>query len=466
MTGDSTRAAEIIRATHEGPRTVFSGVSIDSRTISAGDLFFALKGPSFDGHDFVSQALSRGAGAVVAMSFVPPPDLSPEKVLLRVEDPSSALRSLASQTRDEINPTVVGITGSVGKTTTKEMVAAVLARRYAVHRTEGNLNNTIGLPLVLSRMPEGTQVAVLEMGMSFPGEISTLSRLARPDIGIVTAVAPVHLMNFDSIEGIREAKAEILDGMGPASTFVANADDPRVRDIARRHSGRVVTYSATDVRATDVRATDVWLSNLEERFEGPRFALTAFGETVSIELPLPGLHNARNFLAAAAVGVVLGVPVSELAEAAALLRPAPHRSQVIELRSGILLYDDCYNSSPAAVRAGYRAFEAISSGRRRIAVLGEMLELGPSSQSFHREVGRDLARRFDLLIAVRGEAAGFIEGAREAGGEEPDAIFAENADEAAEVLLRAVRRGDAVFVKGSRGVKLDRAVDRLTGGAG
>jgi UDP-N-acetylmuramoyl-tripeptide--D-alanyl-D-alanine ligase len=456
---DASAISAVCAARIEGDLPSFKGYSIDTRSIAEGELFFALRGPNFDGHSFVPAALAKGAGAVVEMGYAHPEPLAAGKALLRVEDPFQALRKVAVHVREALHPKVVGITGSMGKTTTKEMTAAVLSRALSVHRTEGNLNNMIGLPLVLARLPESTEVAVLEMGMSYAGEISVLSRMARPDVGLITSVAPVHLMNFNSIEGIKEAKGEILDGMGIESAFVANGDDDRVMELSRRHGGRVVTYSLDRESASEVRLLD-----LQERSEGTRFRLASFGETVEIDLPLPGRHNAQNFLAAAAVGAILGIPVTELSIAARMLRAASHRGQVRNLPDGTLLYDDCYNSSPQAVRAGYRAFEAIAGERRRIAVLGEMLELGPSSRRLHHEVGSDLADRFDLLIAVRGDAEAFVEGAKEASRNGVRAEVAADADEAAALLMKSARPGDAIFVKGSRGVRLDRVVDRIVGG--
>lgn len=452
---DSVTLAAVVGGSVQGPVALFSGLSIDSRAVSEGDLFVALKGPRHDAHDFLPQALRKAAGAIVSRP-VAPDAIPPGATVIRVGDTLAALTALARYVRDTVRPRVVGITGSVGKTTTKELAAGILSERYATARTEGNLNNAIGLPLSVARLDEGTEVLVAEMGMSTPGEIKALSELLRPDVGVVTAVAPVHLMNFASVDGIEAAKAEILSGMAPSAVFVANADDPRSLSISRRHPGAVLLYGLLAGGPLDATATAI----VEE--EGrTRFVLHLRGASADVVLPLPGRHNVSNFLAAAAAASALGVTAAEAARAAASLAPVRHRGEVKALPGGGLLYDDSYNSSPVALRAAFAAFEAAAAGRRKVAVVGEMLELGHRSRELHAEAGRELALRVDRLVAVRGDAEAIAAGARKAGADPLTVHSVPDVDAAIPLVRELLHPGDALFVKGSRGVALDRLVDAL-----
>lgn len=453
---DSVTLAAVVGGSVLGPAAFFSGVAIDSRAAEPGDLFVAIKGPHHDGHDFLAQALQKAEGALVSRPL-PPGSVPKEKTLIRVADTLSALRTYARYVRETLSLRVVGITGSVGKTTTKEMTAALLERKFSVAKSEGNLNNTIGLPFVLARVPEGTSVAVLEMGMSTPGEIRILSELARPDVGVVTSVAPVHLMNFASLDGILEAKAEILAGMCREAIFVANADDERSLAISRRHLGRVVSYGLTgDPARLLAAATDV-----VEKGGGTEFLLHLAGETYAAALPLPGRHNVSNFLAAAAVALVLEVPAPQIVEAGLSLAPAKHRGEVLRLSRDVLLYDDSYNCSPAALSAAFSAFEAVATSRRKVAVVGEMLELGARSEELHQAAGREIGPRSDILVGVRGAAAALAAGALRAGAAAETVHLASDVEAAVPLVRSLLRPGDAVFVKGSRGVELDRLVEAL-----
>lgn len=455
MRFDSVTLAAVAGGTVAGPVALFSGVSIDSRSVADGDLFVALKGERHDGHDFLAQALEKASGALVSRP-VPPGSVPPGATLVRVPDTLAALRALSRYVRDALRPRVVGVTGSVGKTTTKELTAALAATRYRVAKTSGNLNNTIGLPLEVARMDEDAEVLVAEMGMSTPGEIRLLSELVRPDVGVVTAVAPVHLAGFASLDGIEAAKAEILSGMGRASVFVANADDPRSLSIAARHTGPVLRYGLSGATGLDATA-----SGLVAEGTGTSFVLRLRGETARVSLPLPGRHNVSNFLAAAAAASALGVGAEDAARAAPRLLPARHRGQVRALAGGGLLYDDSYNSSPVALAAAFAAFETAAGARRKVAVVGEMLELGPLSRQLHAEAGREIGRRADLLVAVRGDAEALAGGAVAAGAPPASVLFAADAEAAEAAVRERLSPGDALFVKGSRGVGLDRLVDAL-----
>ncbi len=457
MRTDSVTLSAVTGGTARGPVTFFSGFSIDSRAVAPGDLFIAIPGPNHDGHAFLSQALRTAAGALVSKP-VPSEEIPEGKSLIRVPDTLSALRVWARYVLDAVRPKVVAITGSVGKTTTKELTAGILGSRFRVARTAGNRNNAIGLPLEVARLPEGTEALVLELGMSTPGEIRLLSDLVRPSVGVVTSVAPAHLMNFRSLDDIESAKAEILSGLEPSAVFVANADDERSVSIGRRHPGQVLRYG---IGGPDLDAS---ARDLVEEPGRTSFLLDLRGQTAEVRLPLPGRHNVSNFLAAAAVASVYGMQAAEVAGAAASLRPARHRGEILLLPSDVLLYDDSYNSSPSALRAAWAAFQTAAGKRRKIAVIGEMLELGERSREIHVEAGRDLGGRFDVLIAVRGDAAYLAEGARETGAAGEIRVAAD-ANEAARIARSVLEPGAAVFVKGSHGVGLDRVVDGLSSGA-
>jgi UDP-N-acetylmuramoyl-tripeptide--D-alanyl-D-alanine ligase len=428
----------------------FLGVSIDSRSIRPGELFFAIAGPRFDGHDFLAEVAVKGAVAAVVHRLVPAP---PGLPLITVSETTRALQDLARHRRLDADVPVVAITGSVGKTTTKEMAAALLATRGPVLKTEGNLNNQYGLPLSLLRLREEHTAAVLELGMSAAGEIRELSAIARPDVAVITRVSPVHLEFFASLDDIAAAKAEILEGLRPGGTAVLNGDDERVRRIGERFSGRVVWFGRDrryDVSAESWRGTGF----------GMRFDLRVAGRTVDVALPLAGPHFVQNFLAAAGAAHALGVTPEAMAEAAASLAPARHRGEVVRLGEGVVLLDDCYNSSPDALQAAVVALTLLP-GQRRLAVIGDMLELGPAGPALHREAGRELAGRLDVVIGVGQLAKELLEGAREAGMAAPTLHHFADASEAAEAVRTLVAPRDAVLVKGSRGVKLEKVVDAL-----
>jgi len=453
----------------------FTGVSIDSRALPPGTLFVAVRGPRFDGHDFLAEAAARGAAAaLVHRDAAAPPGLP----LVRVADTTRGLRDLARHVRRQAALPVVAVTGSVGKTTTKDMTAHLLATRGPVLKTEGNLNNQYGLPLTLLGLRPEHTAAVVELGMSARGEIRALSALAEPDVATITRVAPVHLEFFPSVDAIAEAKAEILEGLRAGGAAVLNGDDPRVRAIGERFAGRVVWFGRD--RRFDVSSAN---EQVEERpapepSPGPSsagtratrasrgsgigmtFALRVGGRSVDVALPLAGAHFVENFLAAAAAAHVLGVSPEAMAEAATALRPARHRGEVRRLGEGVTLLDDCYNSSPEALEAAVVAL-ALVPGRRRVVVLGDMLELGPAAEALHRDRGRALAGRVDAVVGVGPLAKAIVEGAREAGLLAGSLHHFDTATDAVAALPGLVRPGDAVLVKASRGVRLEAVVDAL-----
>jgi UDP-N-acetylmuramoyl-tripeptide--D-alanyl-D-alanine ligase len=436
-------------ATAAGERSL-AGVSIDSRTIQPGELFVAIEGPRFDGHDFVDDAARRGAAAAVVHRDAPAPETLP---LVRVGDTTRALGDLARHWRRQAAAPVVGLTGSVGKTTTKEMAAALLATRGPVLKTEGNLNNQWGLPLTLLGLREEHTVAVLELGMSAPGEIRSLSAIAEPDVAAITRVAPVHLESFPSLEAIADAKAEILEGLRPGGTAVLNADDPRVARIGESWEGRVVWFGRN-------RRCDVSAERWRGTAFGMRFDLRVEGRRVDVALPLAGPHFAEDFLAAAATAHVLGIAAETMAEAAPGITAARHRGEVRRLGEDVVLLDDSYNSSPEALEAAVVAL-TLAPGRRRVAVVGDMLELGETGPARHRESGRALAGRVDAVVGVGPLARDVVEGAREAGLPAKALAHFDDAATAAAAVDDLVRPGDAVLVKGSRGIRLETFVDAL-----
>jgi len=443
------RIAEFISATGDfDARAVALGYSIDSRTVQPDELFFAVKGERFDGHDFVEQALSAGAaGAVVRRDRWP--RYSSRKSLLAIDDTLVALQTLATAVRKLWGKTAIGITGSMGKTTTKEALAHLLSVRHRVHRTKGNFNNHFGLPLGLLTLEPEHDLSVIEMGMSHAGEIAALARIAQPNEGVVTTVAPVHLEYFNSIAGIARAKYEMIEALPHGGTAVLNADDEYVSQFGRDFKGKVILFglkAATDVRAENIEVIGP---------EGTRFDLVCHGVRQSVHSPLLGQHNVYNVLAAAAVAMEHGITASEIAAALPSLQAADKRGQIVQVGNITVLYD-CYNSSPKALTAAVDTLAAMPA-RRRIVVAGEMLELGATGEQLHRDCGRHIAeKKVDFLLGVRGLAKAMVETAAGAGMKTE---FVATPDQAGEWLARQTQDGDAVLLKASRGVKLEKALE-------
>ena len=461
----------------------WSGAAIDSRRLRGGELFFALPGDHTDGHRFVAAAAAMGAAACVVHHDLEPPAGT---AIVRVADTARALQALTRHLRrgggdEPPRPrNIAAITGSTGKTTTKELAAAMLGRRFRVARNEGNLNNLLGFPLSLLNVPDDTEWMVAEMGMSAAGELAQLTALARPEAVIYTNVRPVHLEFFDSVRGIAEAKAELLEGLVPGGLVVANEDDPEVTRFVRRFVAargdagervRVVGYSrggsGAAVRAEDVRPagdgeTGSRFTLVVEAGDGAEGA--AGGGAAEVHLPLHGAYNVDNALAAAAAAWALGVPLDEIAAAAAGARAVTGRGAVHRLAGGVTLVDDSYNSNPEALDLALDGAAELAAGGRCWAVLGDMLELGPEAPRFHRECGRHAAGRgFAPVVGVGELAREIVAGAEEAGGE---ARWFAAAGEAAEFAAGELAPGDVLLVKGSRGVGLDAVVARLLAGPG
>ena len=447
--------AELIAATDGRAVTVppgspfLAGVSIDSRTLGPGQVFFAIHGPHFDGHDFLHDVAVRGASVAVVHRDADTPAGLP---LVRVPDTTRALADLARHARRATSIPVTVITGSAGKTTTKEMTAALLATRGAVLKTEGNLNNRYGLPLSLLRLSAEHAFAVLELGMSAPGELLALSQIAEPDVAVITNVGPAHLEFFGSVAAIARAKAEVFGGLRPGGLAVLNGDDPRLRPIGEGLRGRVVWFGRD-------RRHDVAAENWRGTPFGMRFDLRLEGRSLEVALPLAGPHFVMDFLAAAAVAHALGVSPEAIATAATALRAVRHRGDVRRLDQGITLIDDCYNSSPDALEAALQAL-SLAGPRRRVAVLGDMLELGPAGPDLHRAAGERAVGRADLLVGVGPLAQELLAGARRVGMAEASLVAFADAN-AAVAAVELLDRGDAVLVKGSRGVRLEKVVDAI-----
>jgi UDP-N-acetylmuramoyl-tripeptide--D-alanyl-D-alanine ligase len=448
-----------VQGTLQGPGAVkVRGYSIDSRTINPGELFFAIKGPRFDGHEFVAQVLERkAAAAVVETDWIPPQaGGAPAASVIRVKSTVDALHMLAREVRRRWGMPIVGVTGSAGKTTTKEMIAAVLSKKFTVLRSVGNLNNEFGLPLCLLRVEKYQTIGVLEMGMSAKGEIQKLASIAEPNQGVVTNVNPVHLEFFKSVDEIAEAKAELIEGLHDPRIAYLNNDDPRVRAMARKFTGKIVTYGVKSVASFKVQQIQ------DLGIDGTAFTVHHGRHHTNFVLRLLGQHNVVNALAAIAVGVTNDVSWEQAREAISEIKPEKMRGVVVKFREGFTVIDDSYNSNPKALTEMLRFMGRLPGFQRKIVVAGEMLELGREGPGLHRACGREAAKAgASLIVGVQGLAREIVEAARESGVDPSRLRFVRDAVEAGDVLARTVRKGDVVLLKGSRGVKLEQALNTL-----
>ena len=431
--------------------------AIDSRRVRPGDVFVAIRGARFDGHRFVAEALGRGAAGVIVADASAVPATAEAPVSIVVDDTVAALQRIARVVRRRSGARVVAITGSVGKTTTKELTAAVLGTSYRVLRNEGNLNNHIGLPLSLLELRRRPEAAVVELGMNHAGEIRTLVRIAEPDFRVWTNVAEVHAAFFDSVEAIADAKAEILDGATAATELVVNAADERAMARVGGFPGRMTTFGVTD--AADVRAADVTDLGLD----GTRSRLETAAGGGTLRTRLIGVGHVANALAAIAVALRFQVPLETILTTVEAFEAQPRRGEVARLSHGVTVVDDSYNSSPAALLSTLRSVGADRAHGRSVAVLGEMLELGERSEVLHRACGTAAAEAgFTQVVAIGGAPAGALAAGALAAGLPSSAVttWATSA-EAAPAVTGLVQAGDLVLVKGSRGVGTDQIVDRL-----
>lgn len=435
------------RLVQGGDRAHVTSFSTDTRTLLSGACFLALKGPHFDGHDFIDAAVAKGAAAVVAKADRPL-SLSPGVAWIAVDDTLRALGRIARGYRLQFSVPVIGVTGSNGKTTTKEMIARVLEAAGPVVATEANQNNEIGVPLTLFRIERKHRAAVVEMGMRAAGEIAELAKIARPTIGVVTNVGPTHIEYLGSLEGVAKAKGELIEALPQDGWAVLNADDPQVRAMAGRTRARVITFGLS--HEATVRAERVEYRGLE----GSRFILSRPGERAPIIIKLPGRHQVMNALAAAAVAHVLGLDAKAVQEGLIDVRPQM-RMNLKRLGLGVILIDDAYNASPLSVRSALLSLGDVQ-GKRRVAVLGGMLELGALARKAHEEVGRLAASTgVQRLIAVGDEARWIVDGALAEGFDPEQVTHFSDAQAAAGAVERWAAPHDAILVKGSRGFRLE-----------
>jgi UDP-N-acetylmuramoyl-tripeptide--D-alanyl-D-alanine ligase len=434
------------------PSQTFRAFSIDSRLISKGGFFFALHCLR-DGHDFLRDAVERGASGAVVSKDISGMDKSVS--IIRVPDTFQALQLLARRVLEDFPIKIIGITGSIGKTTTKEFTYELLKKEFHLLKSEGNFNNHLGLPLSLLKLTPSHEIAVLEMGMSHKGEIAALTQIAPPDVAVITNIKPVHLEFFDSIENIAQAKSEILEGTKSEGTAVLNGDDPLIQNIVSRWKGKTIRFGRSE--SADVRALSI-RRNGQNRIS---FTLGYGKETADLQLPFVYDSHLDNYLAAAAVAYALAVPLSSIAAQTETLRPLKMRGELHRLPKGLHLLDDSYNSSPAALENALHSL-AHFPGKRKVAVLGDMLELGPKEHEFHKEAGKAAARNgWDVLVTVGPRSLAMEEGAREGGMKRENILSFENSEDAAARMADFVKEGDLVLVKGSRGMKMEHVVQVL-----
>jgi UDP-N-acetylmuramoyl-tripeptide--D-alanyl-D-alanine ligase len=432
----------------------FTGVSTDSRSIKPGELFFALRGGNFDGHRFFPEAMQRGGkGAVVQGEIEPLADRTIP--IIKVTDTLQALGDLAHLWRKRHPIPLIAVVGSNGKTTTKEMAAAILGKRHKVMKNPGNLNNLIGLPLSLLKMNATFHVAILEMGMNRQGEILRLTRIAEPGLGILTNIGPVHLEGLGSIEGIMEAKGELLKGMGEEGRVIFNADDPRVVELSQGFAGSKTAFGVhnrADWMATDIRIQED--GRVSFHIQGP-------AGKIPVSLKLLGRHQVYNALAAAAATALLGATMKDIQEGLEVFPPPPMRMELVTLGKGIRVINDAYNANPRSMDAALLTLAEVT-GKRKIAVLGDMWELGEYAEQAHRELGQAIQERgVDLLFLLGNFAPLVAEGATEA-GMDPQAIYIGKDHHAVSLHLAGIlKEGDWVLVKGSRIMKMEEIIKEL-----
>jgi len=438
-----------------GPRNAVAlGVSIDTRTLRAGDLFFAIRGPKNDGHQYVGAALEKGAAGVVVDHHYSLPEAFPQdRILLMVGDTHQALKDLAADARRQWRGSLIGITGSMGKTTAKDFAAQVLQTEFSVYRSPGNYNNLFGLPLAVFGLSDTDHIGIFEMGMSVPGEIAEMCRIAKPALGVITNVAPVHLEFFKSLEDIARAKGELAESLPADGTLIYNADDLLVQGIAARFPGHKISFGRTS--DAQVFADQIETVGLQET----RFRLHCAGLSLRALIPLAGTHFVMNALPAVALGLHYRINLEQIVESLRHLEQALMRGQIIRLGQGIVLIDDSYNSNPRALAQMTETISRLPCENRRILVAGEMLELGEAAPALHYECGSLAARSgVDVVVAIQGAAREIARGAAAAGLPQAQAHFFPDVETAIEFIAKLVQPGDLLLVKGSRGVRLERVV--------
>jgi len=431
---------------------VFVGVTTDSRKVAKDNLFIPLVGEKFDGHDYIEQCFRTGAA--VCLTEKPIPQMFNATAIL-VNDTAKALRDIATWHRNGYNIPVVGITGSVGKTSTKDLIACVLAKQYEVLKTQGNFNNEIGLPLTLLNLNSTHEIAVIEMGMSGFGEISRLTTIAQPQIAVITNIGVSHIEKLGSQQGILKAKLEILEGLKPGGLVVLNGDDPLLRELKGKLNFNTVYYGMD----TEL---DYVAQNYESLGEtGTRFNIKLGNQTYKVAIPVPGVHNVYNALAAIAVGIEMNIPMNVIIDGIAQYSPGNMRQNIISY-NGMKLINDAYNASPQSMQAAINVLEELCSKTRGIAVLGDMLEMGEMAKELHYSVGCFIKdKKIDYLITVGKDSMNIMQAVADSGNQKIKLQHFDNNNEALKYILSFIRQGDYILIKGSRGMKMEQIVDGI-----
>ncbi|MGB9628536.1 MAG: UDP-N-acetylmuramoyl-tripeptide--D-alanyl-D-alanine ligase [Thermodesulfobacteriota bacterium] len=437
----------------------FKGISTDSRTIQEGELFIALKGDRFDGHHFAIDALEKRAGGILIeeekIKDIRWNGYRP-KAVISVRDTLRALGDMARARRRQCGIPVIGITGSNGKTTTKELISACLETTFPVLKTKGNLNNLIGLPLTLLNLTDKEKIAVLEMGMNVPGEIRRLTEIAEPDVGIITNIEKAHLEGMGSLERVKQEKGALYRSMRRDGTILVNQDDPNVVDLAHSFSGQKITFGIKN--PADVMAKEIRLRGKE----GTSFTLIFEKEAMEVNLRLLGRHFIANALCAVAVASLFGIEIRRVREVIEGFQPFPMRMEVIPLRGGKTLINDSYNANPKSTEMALETLAEVKGNGRGLVVLGDMLELGEVAEEAHREIGRKIqALSMDFLLALGEWAPVLVESAIRQGFPFERAKVVEDHSEALSILTRVMREGDWILVKGSRRMGMEKIVEGL-----
>jgi len=438
------------------PETAYRGISTDSRMVKPGEIFLALQGDTFDGHNFIGEVIGKGALGVVVQAGRLVSQGKKDFIVIEVKDTLYALGEFAAHYRQLFSIPVVAVTGSNGKTTTKEMIAAILLTKRRVLKNQGNLNNLIGLPLSLLKLSSAHDVGVFELGMNRRGEIARLVKIAHPTVGIVTNVGPVHLEYLKTIDEVAEAKGELFQNLSPEATAIINKDDPRVVKLSSRFSGKKITVgikSPADVTAKDIVPVET---------DGMRFNLVIRGKAVPVFLPMLGTHNVMNALAAAGAITALGEDPVMIPEGLRDFHNLNLRQQLITLPEGITIINDTYNANPVSMKKALETFSLLQGSSRGIIILGDMLELGTHAAALHRELGNEVAKMGVRLLLIMGKFSSDVrEGALSGGLPSPSIYIGKNHQDLIDFLRGVLKQGDLLLVKGSRRMAMEKVIEGL-----
>ncbi len=436
----------------------FYGISTDSRLINKGNLFVALKGENFDGHDFAGKAVKQGAAGILAHDEEKINQIPANKkfAVIKVADTLTALGDLAHVWRKRFSIPVIGLTGSSGKTTTKEMIAAIIGRKKNILKTEGNLNNLIGLPQTIFRLISQHELMVLEMGTNTRGEIKRLTRIAEPNIGLITNIGPAHLEGFGSMDAVREEKNDLFFNMPSSGMAVINLDDEAIATASEKWNGRKITFSMSpnaDVTVNDIEKNGV---------KGMRFNLVIGGNAQKVEMKIAGVHHVYDAMASAAAAVAAGFDLQTISEGLAAFRPFSGRMEMIKLHNGAFLLDDSYNANPASVREALMTLKDLKANHNGYVFLGDMLELGDQTEEMHRRIGMLIATIGIKSLFLQGDFSKVTASGATEGGLSPENIFFLSGDENGSAYLKAhLKKGDWILVKGSRRMKMEKFVTQI-----